>query len=63
MVYMGHNHPLQATRWSGHLAFNRQAQRAPERERQCLTHWRGRMPTPHNLDVNALEPTVVGYQI
>ena len=27
------NHPLQATRWSGHLFFNRQAQRAPEQER------------------------------
>jgi hypothetical protein len=27
------NNPLQATRWSGHLVFERQAQRAPERER------------------------------
>jgi len=27
------NNPLQATRWSGHLFFNRQAQRAPERKR------------------------------
>lgn len=27
------NRPLQATRWSGHLVFNRQVQRAPERER------------------------------
>jgi hypothetical protein len=28
-----HNNPPQATRWSGHFVFNRQAQRAPERER------------------------------
>ncbi len=27
------NNPPQATRWNGHLVFNRQAQRAPERER------------------------------
>ena len=30
------NNPLQATRWSGHLVFNRQAQRAPERERSAF---------------------------
>jgi len=33
---MRHNNPLQATRWSGHFVFNRQAQRAPERERYAL---------------------------
>ena len=32
-MQMTPNDPLQATRWSGHLVFNRQAQRAPERER------------------------------
>lgn len=37
MSALGHNRPLQATRCSGHLVFNRQARRAPERERWAST--------------------------